>query len=36
MKHYKYFSLNKDKTQSDFWVCESCRKLNSNLILEGK
>ncbi len=36
MKHYKYISRNKAEREKEFWVCDKCRKLNSNLILEGK
>lgn len=36
MKQYKYVAYNKTGQDVEFWVCESCRKQNNNLILEGK
>ena len=36
MKHYQYITKDKTNQEVEIWVCESCRKRNSNLILEGK
>nr|MBF0222092.1 hypothetical protein [Desulfobulbaceae bacterium] len=36
MKQYQYVAYNKSGHDVEFWVCESCRKQNNSLILEGK
>ena len=36
MKYYQYITKYKASREEEFWVCENCRKLNSNLIMEGK
>lgn len=36
MKYYQYITKEKASPEEELWVCEGCRKLNSNLILEGK
>ena len=36
MKYYQYITKDKTSPEEEFWVCEDCRKLNSNLILEGR
>ena len=36
MKYYQYITKYKMTPDVELWVCEICRKKNSNLILEGK
>lgn len=36
MKYYQYITKEKTSPEEELWVCEDCRKLNSNRILEGK
>ncbi len=36
MKHYHYITKDNASSETEFWVCEDCRKRNINSILEGK
>ena len=36
MKYYQYLIKGKAYPENEFWICESCRKLNNRFILEGK
>lgn len=36
MKYFQYLTKEKTGDNEELWVCEECRRLNNNLILEGK